>query len=169
MKMYPEIRTSSFRVQLPTNISLDDKWVVGLAEIHFPLSFVTNAVESVNTTAQLGPSYLADNKLPNSDRKRKRSAEPAMYQPYTPGEFIVTRQTDEVPPQDEEDDPTFELMAKHQKEYEKWKAENLKLLTALDDCETLKRSEIEKSDMRVQQMFISQQEVIQAKEKRLHR
>lgn len=39
MQIYPENKTSSFTVQLPEKISLNGKWVLALAEIHYNYNF----------------------------------------------------------------------------------------------------------------------------------
>lgn len=43
MAFFPENRTSRYMTQLPRTIELTGEWEVGLAEIHFPLTFENNA------------------------------------------------------------------------------------------------------------------------------
>src|SRR5438874_1179325 len=92
LNYYPDNNASRFRVQLPARMDkFDNNWVVGLSEIHFPLSFtgVSNVKNNVvNHDKNDGPSYLVDNLIPGTSGKRKRTADPAMYEPYMPGDFI---------------------------------------------------------------------------------
>jgi hypothetical protein len=61
LKEYPDNTASSFTVVLPQHQSFNENWVVGLVEIHFPLSFESDEGEK------------------DGEKKKKNSEQPVSY------------------------------------------------------------------------------------------
>jgi hypothetical protein len=185
LNMYPKNNASRFRVQLAQPLNFDERWVVGLAEIHFPLSFgqtpqttvvpfdeeksmFPQSVEYIATPVVRGKRKhdVTEQKSEASSKRSKRAAEPAKaYKIYESGGVVIKSM--DVEPVDSESDEVQDLLKKHKKEYEQWKKDNLRLLEALDECETGKRQVVESCNGQLQKLMNEQIVMLQAKEKQV--
>jgi hypothetical protein len=180
-KMFPDNKPSRFRVCLPSNIDLDDRWVVGLSEIHFPLSF--KGISS-------GNEINIDNSKP-AKRKRATPAEPVIYERSS--ELEIQIDGDEIGDDHtlyrtgggggESGNSAFEktfnpdqllglvghtsnsevgrLLFQHQKEYQEWKKNNTALL---DKCEDDRKSELQRCNARIEKLTDENLKMLGAKQ-----
>src|SRR5579859_6445048 len=72
-KFYPNNSPSQFTVQLAERMTLDDRWVVGLVEIHFPLSFKGN--KTSDSDIMKNTEYIIENSKSGAKKRRKVSEE----------------------------------------------------------------------------------------------
>src|SRR5579859_2588915 len=69
LKYYPSNTASRFTVQLPSHLTFDDEWVVGLSEIHFPLSFEEGEEDTDQYAKKPVYSNSAENGLSSASKK----------------------------------------------------------------------------------------------------
>src|SRR5882757_5889557 len=68
LKMYPGNKACRFSVQLPAHMNLDDSWVVGMSEVHFPLSFTDKFILGGMKRKRSAESGDGDSDLPDVKR-----------------------------------------------------------------------------------------------------
>jgi hypothetical protein len=73
-RFFPDNTASRFIVQLAERFSLDERWVVGLTDFHFPLSFKGNRIQNVNIKPSAYAEYTTTEGEGDGGKKRKRHA-----------------------------------------------------------------------------------------------
>ena len=83
IQVFPDNKTSDFKVQLPKSVSLEGSWECGLAEIQYPRSWYTQSLDlwvqcrqgNVEAMGYLSPGYYQDphNVIDQLNRDLERS------------------------------------------------------------------------------------------------
>src|SRR5579872_5675084 len=78
---YPGNKTGDYTVKLPRHIELEgDGWEVGLAEIHFPMSFVRPETDQGQLPENVSPAATSGNRAKRQTRRVAPPVHPKMFE-----------------------------------------------------------------------------------------
>jgi hypothetical protein len=160
-KNYPNNNPSKYTVELAERMNLDEKTVLALVEVHYPLSFVGNKT----TQKRKQPAYDVDTSAASDvqppSKQKKRSAEietdagvvlvlgESDLQKVAPSSSLVTPENVKPECRDVAMGYEDEIEAADRD----WERSLLKKTQKLEVCKAEKKAEIEKCDIRVQELI----------------